>query len=150
MPAKPDLRKLLTYKLVSLSREISYYNQRNTNPTKDIKIPQLRVLSLLYSVGRCNQTEFVKTTLRGDPGNMSRYINSLIDKGYVKATNDENDRRIKWLTLTAKGEKVARVYIRDRTAYNEGLVAEFSKAEIKQLEKLLEKATAYYHKQNYS
>jgi DNA-binding MarR family transcriptional regulator len=149
MPKKLDLRKLLTYKLVLLSREISNYNQRNTNPTKDIKIPQLRVLSLLYSVGKCSQTEFVQTTLRGDPGNMSRYINSLISKGYIKAANDKKDRRVKWLTLTQKGIQIAKIYTKERSLHNESLSTVFTNAEITQLEKLLDKATSYYHKQNY-
>lgn len=149
MPKKADLRELLTYKIVSLSREISYFNQRKSNPTKDIKIPQLRVLSLLYSVGRCNQTEFIKKTLRGDPGNMSRYINTLKNKEYVVATSDKKDRRIKWLTLTAKGRSVARKYISERSLHNQELAAEFSKTELAQFEKLLAKAATYYQKLNY-
>lgn len=149
MAEKHDLRKLLTYKIVSLSREISFFNQRETNPTMDIKIPQLRVLSLLYSVGKSSQTEFVKNTLRGDPGNMSRYINTLESKGYIKATNDKNDRRIKWLTLTSKGNQIAEKYIKRRNLHNKDLTAKFSKTELLQLEKLLDKATAYYHDKNY-
>ena len=148
MPARPDLRKLLTYKLITLSQEICAYNQRNANPTKDIKVPQLRILSLLYSVGRCNQAEFIRTTLRRDPGNMSRFISSLIRKGYVKATSDRDDRRIKWLTLTARGKRVALAYIARRTVHNVELVSQFTKSEAKQLEKLLEKASAFYQAKN--
>lgn len=149
MPKKSDLQQLLTYKIVSLSREISFFNQRKSNPTKDIKIPQLRVLSLLYSVGKCNQTKFIKNTLRGDPGNMSRYISTLKSKGYVTATNDKNDRRIKWLTLTPKGNLVAKKYIGERGLHNQELASEFTSKELEQFEKLLKKAATYYQKINY-
>ena len=139
-----DLRSLLTYKLVSLSREISYYNQRDANPTSDLNIPEMRILSIFYSLGKASLSDFVKKTLRGDPGNMSRYIKSLEQKGYLKSARDTHDKRLKWLSPTAKGKKTAEKYIQQRIKHNDELSGEYTKAELAQLSSLLDKAVGFY------
>ncbi|NBS25335.1 MAG: MarR family transcriptional regulator [Gammaproteobacteria bacterium] len=139
-----ELRKLLTYQLVALSREISYFNQRSVNPTKDLNIPEMRILGLLHTLGRSNQKEFIKNSLRGDPGNISRYIKGLEKKGYLKSVKDKVDKRIKWLSPTAKGRKAAEKYIQQRYFHNNELTAEFTKAELVQFEKFIKKTALFY------
>ena len=45
--------------------------------------------------------------------------------------------------------EIAKIYTKERSLHNESLSTVFTNAEITQLEKLLDKATSYYHKQNY-
>lgn len=141
-----DLRNLLTYKLVALSREISYYNQRDANPTGDLNIPEMRILSIFYSMEKASLSDFVKKALRGDPGNMSRYIKSLEQKGYLKSARDKEDKRLKWLSPTAKGKKTAEKYIQQRIKHNDELSREYTKKELTQLSELLDKAVSYYER----
>ena len=143
-----DLRKLLTFRLVALSREISHFNQRTLNPTDDLNIPQLRMLSLHYTLGRRSQSDIVKHTSRVDPGNTSRYMKSLVTKGYLKSVRDEKDKRLKWLKLTAKGKKIAERYLQKRYLHNEDLTTQFTQAELKQFDKLLAKAARFYEDQS--
>ena len=141
-----DLRSLLTYKLVALSREISYYNQRDANPTGDLNIPEMRILSILYSMKKASLSDFVKNALRGDPGNMSRYIKSLEQKGYLKSMRDKEDKRLKWLSPTTKGKNAAEKYIQQRIKHNDDLSGEYTKKELAQLSVLLDKAASYYER----
>ena len=139
-----DLRKLLTFRLVALSREISHFNRRTLNPTDDLNIPQLRMLSLHYTLGEASQSDIIKHTSRHDPGNTSRYMKSLETKRYLKSVRDEKDKRLKWLKLTPKGKKAAEQYLQIRHLHNKDLTAEFTQAELKQFDKLLAKAARFY------
>lgn len=147
MAKELDLRKLLTYKIVSISREIVFYNKRDANPTSDLNIPELRILSLFYSMEKASLSEFVKKTLRGDPGNMSRYIKSLERKGYLQSTRDKKDKRLKWLSPTAKGTKTAEKYIQHRTKLSNELCSMYTKKELAQFTALLDKAAEYFERQ---
>lgn len=144
MSKNHDLRNLLTYKIVALSRDITYFNHRNAIPTKDLNIPEMRILSLCFTLEKCNQTDFVKNTLHGDPGNISRYISKLENKGYLKSTKDKQDKRIKWLKLTVKGKKTAEKYIQSRQIHNKKLTSQFTKSELIQFEELLIKTAKFY------
>jgi DNA-binding MarR family transcriptional regulator len=144
MPNNHDLRNLLTYRIVALSRDITYFNQRNAIQTKDLNIPEMRILSLCFTLGKCNQTNFVKNALHGDPGNISRYISKLENKGYLKSTKDKKDKRLKWLKLTAKGKKTAEKYIHSRQLHNKKLTSQFTKSELIQFEELLSKTAEFY------
>ena len=143
-----DLRKLLTFRLVALSREISHFNQRTLNPTDDLNIPQLRMLSLHYTLGKTSQSDIIKHTSRVYPGNTSRYMKSLETKRYLKAVRDQKDKRSKWLKLTPKGKKAAERYLQTRYFHNKDLTAGFTQAELKQFDKLLAKATRFYEDQS--
>ncbi len=63
---------------------------------------------ILYFIGRspeCSVGELLER-LKASKQYINRPLRRLIERGYVIAKPDENDRRIKRLSLSAKGEKL--------------------------------------------
>lgn len=71
----------------------------------DISPEQLTVLSLLWKKDRVTQQELCNITFKDKP-NMTRLIDSLEEKGLVKRTVDENDKRNNLIVLTAEGKAI--------------------------------------------
>lgn len=66
-------------------------------------------------------------------------INRMWDKGLIKRTRDENDRRIVYLTLTERGKKL--YFISEKRIYHlvELFISQFDETEIKQFIQTYEK-----------
>jgi DNA-binding MarR family transcriptional regulator len=71
----------------------------------DISPEQLTVLSLLWKKDRVTQQELCNVTFKDKP-NMTRLIDSLEEKGLVKRTVDENDKRSNLIVLTSEGKNI--------------------------------------------
>lgn len=64
--------------------------------------PEVRIIQDLYLYP--NQTaKSISCHLNMDKGLLSRILNSLSKKGYLQQENDENDGRLKIISLTKKG-----------------------------------------------
>ena len=75
-------------------------------------------------------------------GAVTVMINKLAKKGYVKKVRDGKDRRVVHVTLTPKGESVEREHKRYHAKTNKRLLAELTKTEKLEIEKLLRKLAA--------
>ncbi len=67
---------------------------------------QFLILSLLVENKELYQRQISEITLK-DRANVSRIINILENKGYVKRTDDSNGRKIHKITVTEKGKELA-------------------------------------------
>jgi DNA-binding MarR family transcriptional regulator len=70
-----------------------------------LSMPQLGILMQLHHKGRCGVSEIGE---RFDITNAaaSQLVEKLVQAGYLERTEDANDRRVKQLNLTAKGESL--------------------------------------------
>ena len=70
-----------------------------------LSMPQLGILMQLHHKGRCGVSEIGE---HFDITNAaaSQLVEKLVQAGYLERTEDPNDRRVKQLNLTAKGEKL--------------------------------------------
>ena len=69
---------------------------------------------------------------------LSRAVDSLVQRGYVKRAEDTEDRRIKRLRLTAKGHKTIDRLIEIRAAELEAVLETLTAEEREQLARALE------------
>ncbi len=80
------------------------------------------------------------------PSRSSRIIDSLVKKGYLKRDTDDHDRRLTFLCLTKKGQKIKYDIEKENKKFEQLLTSELSQQEIEAiksglslLEKLLTK-----------
>lgn len=71
----------------------------------DITPEQLTVLSLLWKKDNVSQQELCNATFKDKP-NMTRLIDRLEAKGYVKRKTDAKDRRNNLIVLTPEGKAI--------------------------------------------
>lgn len=82
-----------------------------------------------------------------NPGTISLYVQSLVEKGLVRRDRDSKDRRKWWLALTDKGKRTYRETISGTVRYTQDFVSALEPAEQKELHRLLLKtshALGYY------
>ena len=77
----------------------------------DIKLAEFRCLRLLLHCGPCPVKELADM-MRLTPSRLTRIIDGLLRRKFVLRTEDQADRRIKTISLTAKGREVAMSMIR--------------------------------------
>jgi DNA-binding MarR family transcriptional regulator len=73
--------------------------------------------------------------------NITNLLTTLMNKKLIKQVEDKEDRRIKRLNLTAKGEKMIADMHPERMASNKAMLKGVSKADKEQLLKLLQRIT---------
>jgi DNA-binding MarR family transcriptional regulator len=66
--------------------------------------PQLGILSMLIRMGALNQVELGQQ-VQIDKASMVKFLDGLESLGMIKRVSDPNDRRAKFLEVTAKGRK---------------------------------------------
>jgi DNA-binding MarR family transcriptional regulator len=74
----------------------------------DLSLQQLNVLTILK--GQSNNTanvNLIRERLIDRMPNVSRMLNKLMDKGFIKKDRDQSDQRVVYIQLTPEGEKVA-------------------------------------------
>ena len=78
----------------------------------------------------------------GDPPNVSRLVDALVDRGYVARSPDPGDRRSWSLTLTKLGSARAARLLDDAIEQRELVFAGFSEDELDQLARYLDRIDA--------
>ena len=97
---------------------------------------QRRVLTILQERGSMQQRE-LQEYLGIQPGSMSELIGKLEQKGLLKRTSSEEDRRSRILTLTEQGQKMAHPGQEEQELFS--ILSEDEKEQLKALlAKLLE------------
>lgn len=107
----------------------------------DITSEQYLILSLLVEQGELYQRQISELTYK-DRSNVSRIINILEEKEFVKRINDSNGRKIFKIVVTEKGkqlrEKIHPVMVDIRKVMTKGISKEELENCLQTLEKMLE------------
>ncbi|MGG6311283.1 MarR family winged helix-turn-helix transcriptional regulator [Paenibacillus macerans] len=75
---------------------------------EDITMEQYQILDYIAARGRCTSTELAEAFAVGK-SSITAMITRLVDKGSLRRTRDEDDRRVVYLTLTEQGEANYRI-----------------------------------------
>ena len=105
---------------------------------EDISFTQWRVLMCLRD-GLANTCADVSRELAHDKGSMTRLIDQLEERGFLKRRRDQEDRRIVFLTLTPSGRAAVNRLVPKLVDYYNHLLTGFTQQEVKVLTQLLKK-----------
>jgi len=105
---------------------------------EDINFTQWRVLMCLRD-GLANTCADVSRELAHDKGSMTRLIDQLEERGFLKRRRDQEDRRIVFLTLTPSGRAAVNRLVPKLVDYYNQLLTGFTQQEVKVLTQLLKK-----------
>ena len=111
---------------------------------EDITFTQWRVLMCLRD-GLANTCADISRELAHDKGSMTRLIDQLEGRGFLKRQRDREDRRIVFLTLTAAGRAAVNRLVPKLVNYYNELLTSFSQQELKLLTHLLKKLRDALH-----
>ena len=123
----------------STIKEYRKYAQQNiADAIPDMTIDQGLVLLFLNEYPEMTQKEIAELVFK-DNASMTRMINTMVKKNYVKRSMNNNDRRRYKLELTAKGKEVLEtlptIIHHNRNSSLKGI----SKNELEQLQAILNK-----------
>lgn len=76
----------------------------------DLKIEHMSILARLWEEDNLTQQELGERICQ-DKTNITRAIDLLEKNGYVKRLPGDNDRRNKYIQLTAKGKKMEQIFV---------------------------------------
>ncbi|MEK5441269.1 MULTISPECIES: MarR family winged helix-turn-helix transcriptional regulator [unclassified Fredinandcohnia] len=102
-------------------------------------------LRYINKVGSCTSTELAEV-FEVKKSAITAIINRLFEKGLIDRSRDENDRRLVYLTLSDRGEKL---FLKTEERVNklvESIIGEFSEEEIVQFLKTYEKLNGILQK----
>ncbi len=100
---------------------------------------QMKALVVLETaVGDVSTVTGLSESLGVSPASASRAVNGLVKKGLASRIEDAEDRRVRRLTLTAKGNELADRIISARMAGLEEFAASLTLTERKRLDSALE------------
>ncbi len=123
-------------------KEYRKFSQKNiSNQIEDLTIDQGMVLLFLDKHSELTQKEIAALIFK-DNASMTRMINLMVNKKYLKRSMNNVDRRRYHIEITAKGKKVLEtlppIILSNREKSLEGI----TKEELIQLENLLKKITS--------
>ncbi len=107
---------------------------------------QFSVLVLLDKMGSCCCQKLLGEMLNIDKAMMVGVIDDLSGKGFIKRTQNPNDRREHWIQLTAKGEENMPEILANVNEMNSSITKGLTQAEISKLHEQLE---IIYHNMKY-
>jgi MarR family transcriptional regulator, organic hydroperoxide resistance regulator len=76
---------------------------------KDLAPSHGGILNALYHRGQMSMKE-LSSAIDRDKSTVTSLINKLIEIGYIKKTQDTGDKRVYYISLTAKGKKLQPVF----------------------------------------
>ena len=124
--------------LVKLFHEIMDIEQKAiiTEQFKDITNNDMHVIAAI-GIGTPKNMSAIAKQLRVTTGTLTISMNSLVKKGYVKRERSEQDRRVVYIMLTAKGKLAYRQHESFHKKMTEALIRHLSPEETKLLVKAL-------------
>jgi DNA-binding MarR family transcriptional regulator len=105
---------------------------------EDISFTQWRVLMCLRD-GLANTCADVSRELAHDKGSMTRLMDQLEERGFLKRQRDREDRRVVFLRLTPAGRAAVNRLVPKLVDYYNQLLTGFTQQEVKVLTQLLKK-----------
>ncbi|MDO5971398.1 MarR family transcriptional regulator [Flavivirga aquimarina] len=131
--------KTIFHVIESTIKEYRRFALKNISAkVKDVTIDQGMVLIFLNEHPEMTQKEIAELVFR-DTGSMTRMINTMVQKNFLKRSMNNEDRRRFKIEITAKGkevlEKLPPIIHHNRSSSLQGI----TKDELKQLESILNK-----------
>lgn len=133
MPAPFDLESFLPYRLNRAAELISVSFAREYKQRYQITRPEWRTLAALGSVGKMTATE-VGVHSNMHKTKVSRAVRALEQRRWLKRTEDNSDRRVEHLELTALGQKSYREIAALARAYQASLEQTLGQGAIERIE----------------
>ncbi|WP_449619920.1 MarR family winged helix-turn-helix transcriptional regulator [Robertmurraya sp. Marseille-Q9965] len=96
------------------------------------------ILRYIYRVGTCTSTELAEE-FEVKKSAITAIINRLWEKGFIKRTRDEKDRRVVYLTLTEQGEDFFQKIEEKINCLVEKFISKFEPSEMEQFIRTYEK-----------
>lgn len=131
-----DLEQFLPYQLNQMANLISDDFARVYQQKYNLTIPQWRVLANLAQYGKSNAKDLC-TQANMDKSTVSRVIKSLLQRGYVEAQLNQQDKRVTQVMLNEHGNAIYKLIARDVQNWEGQLAEKFSKQQQVQLLNLL-------------
>ena len=131
-----DLEQFLPYQLNQMANLISDDFARVYQQKYNLTIPQWRVLANLAQYGKSNAKDLC-TQANMDKSTVSRAIKSLLQRGYVEAQLNQQDKRVTQVMLNEQGNALYKLIARDAQNWEAQLAEKFSKQQQVQLLNLL-------------
>ena len=131
-----DLEQFLPYQLNQMANLISDDFARVYQQKYNLTIPQWRVLANLAQYGKSNAKDLC-TQDNMDKSPVSRVIKSLLQRGYVEAQLNQQDKRVTQVMLNEQGNAIYKLIARDAQNWEGQLAEKFSKQQQVQLLNLL-------------
>jgi DNA-binding MarR family transcriptional regulator len=128
--------------LFSATKQIEALVRTNLREAFGSTLPRFDLLSQLYrSPGGMTMGE-ISERLMVTNGNVTGLITRLVAEGLVDRLQDADDRRIQWVRLTPKGDKVFTSMAPANQEWVTAAMAGMTEAELRQLHALLTKLKA--------
>ena len=137
--ASPAHRSFI-YKIGILRRLLDRYSSLGLTEQSGLTLAEWRVLTNLYSSSPTTSRQLC-LHLHTDKAEVSRACAGLVAKGHASRRIDATDRRSALLVITPRGERLHDAIIPFRQALQAELEAPFSKAEVGELHRILDKLT---------
>ena len=129
-----------------MKNSVGYMIRRSTNlilpqmevlfAEESLTFSQWTVLMALREWGQSTAADVARHICH-DAGSLTRILDELEERGLVTRARSETDRRVVALTLTTKGLSMVETLLPRVVEFWNGLLGDFSHAEIKSLVKLL-------------
>ena len=141
MPLKDPEYLQINQALFSLAHayETRMAGETERNPL-GLQMSDCSVLMVLRQLGPTNARR-LSQAMDINPGTISVYVKRLVDKGLAERTQDTNDRRNWWITLTPLGKGAAEGVVAGAVQYTRDFLSSLSLSEQRTLRRLLLKAS---------
>lgn len=108
---------------------------------KDIKLSpnEINILILLSNNPTITTSSQLNVLLGVSKGLISRSIDSLMKKGWIRCENDTSDRRVLHIYLTSESSEVVKVLKTEIQKINQDILADISEEEMKAMEMTMTK-----------
>ncbi len=133
-----DLQEFLPYLLNQAAEESSLGFQKVYKGRYGMLRSEWRVLFHLGIFGRLTATE-IGTKAKVHKTKVSRAVQRLTERRFVKRTRSDEDRRVEWLELTASGQTAYRDLRKVAAEYEASLRAKLTDKEAQVLKAVLRK-----------
>lgn len=133
---KIDLEHFLPYQLNQMASLVSTDFAHVYQQKYDLTIPQWRVLANLAQYGKSNAKDLC-TQANMDKSTVSRAIKSLLQRGYIQAELNQQDKRVTQVMLNEQGNALYKLIAHDAQNWEAQLTKKFTKQQQTQLLNLL-------------
>ncbi len=133
-------KKYLQINQALFSLTHAYESRMSKESDNELSLPDCSMLMLMHQFAPMTAVRLSEIT-DINPGTISVYMQRLVKKGLVRREQDQEDRRIWWLTLSEEGKHRAGIVVAYAASYTSDFLSTLNADEQKTLHKLLLKAS---------
>jgi len=113
----------------------------NTGALKNLTMQEIHTVSFIRRLGTPRMSDLAR---RGHVtlGTMTVMVTKLVDKGYVRRTRDDKDRRVVRVKLTARGRRADKLHMEYHKEFMDKILGALTESEQQQLVRLVKKIMA--------